>query len=171
VSKTLQNSPIISLRKIEQEDSHFLFSWANEEAVIKGSFLRSTPVTFEQHDRWFRSKICDPTCFLFIIEDRDRNRVGQIRFDLVDGNASEAYVAIGIAPEFRKLGYATEAIRIGSELMFSTAGIELIHACIKPFNKGSERAFHSAGYESQGSKEYEGIEALYVTKCNRAVKT
>ena len=126
--------------------------------------MRTEAISKEEHVRWFKDKLADPSCYLFIVYDQDGRRVGQIRFDLLDQNKSESIVSLGIAPEFRRMGYASAAIDAGSLRMFAETEVTLIHAYIRPFNVGSKKAFIAAGFDDHGVQKYSGTDAIYVTR-------
>lgn len=155
---------MVTLRRLTEDDSDFLFSWANDPAVIEGSFLRSSEITPDNHQRWFQEKISDPSCFLYIVFDKKEQRVGQVRFDIVAEAPNEAFISIGIAPAFRCKGHAAEAIEEGTDKIFKETRVALVHAYIQPNNIGSQKAFTRAGYTTGGLNTYKAVPAVYMFK-------
>jgi len=153
-----------SLRRVLADDSEFLFSWANDSDVIKGSFLRSSLVTREQHTKWFDRQLNDSSAFLYIVLDQNDIRVGQVRFDIVRESPTESFISIGIAPQFRRRGFAARAIELGTEKIFLETNIRIVHAYIRPSNVGSQKAFIQAGYTDKGASTYMGVDAVYMAK-------
>lgn len=153
---------MISLRPLAEVDSEFLFSWANDPAVISGSFLRGKSITRNDHTQWFKEKLTDPDCFLYIILDEHGERAGQVRFDRVSQSPTEAFISIGVAPTFRKKGIAAEAIAQGTDRVFSEKKITLVHAYIQPSNAASHKAFVNAGYTDGGLQTYKEVPAIYM---------
>lgn len=155
---------MITLVRATPEDSEFLYSWANDPSVISGSFIRGVTITWDQHKRWFSEKLNDPLCFLYIVWDNAGNRVGQIRFDLVPEVLTEAYISIGIAPDFRQKGYAARSIQLGAERIFVDTNVLTIHAYIKQSNVASKSAFIRGGFTMVGLKKYKDVDAYYAYK-------
>ena len=147
----------LTIRAATQEDCRLLWEWANDSAVRAASFS-SEFITWEEHVSWFRQKLADPDCLLYVVMGEEVMPVGQVRFDIDSGGNAEISTSIG--SPFRDYGYGAEAIRIASERLFQEADITRIYAHIKQENITSARAFTKAGYRETGGEMVKGQPAL-----------
>jgi RimJ/RimL family protein N-acetyltransferase len=132
-----------------------LWEWANDPEVRRISFTGEA-IPWERHCAWFSEQLQNSFVRMYIAVF-EGVMVGQIRFDI---NGSEATVSISVAPSLRGKSYGSSIIMLGSEELFKTTQISLIHAFIKPSNERSVRAFVKAGYEAAGSTTVRGQSAL-----------
>lgn len=146
----------LKLRPVTQKDCRMLWEWANDPVARSASFS-SEFISWEDHVKWFRTKLSDPNCYYYTLLSEEGVPVGQVRFD-TSGN--EAENSISIAPNFRGRGYGAEGIRIASERLFQETTITRIYALVKPSNKASICAFREAGYKMAGTKVVKGHKAL-----------
>ena len=150
------NRPRLRLRPATVEDCRQVWEWANDPVVRVASFS-SEPIPWEEHVKWFETKLHSPGCFFYIVLDDKGIPVGQVRFEVV---GSEAEINISIGPRFRGRGYGVEAIRLASELLLRKTGISRLCANIKQNNAESIRAFTGAGYRRVRTELVKGHEAL-----------
>ena len=134
-----------------------LWEWANDREARAVSFS-SEPIPWEQHVRWFESKLNDPRCIFYIVENAGGTPIAQARFDI---DENEAVISVSVGPDFRGNGYGSMIIRLASLDVFRHAeSVRLIHAYIKEDNKASVSVFAKAGYVDAGRREIQGHEAL-----------
>jgi UDP-2,4-diacetamido-2,4,6-trideoxy-beta-L-altropyranose hydrolase len=134
---------LLRLRRARESDCRILWEWANDTAVRAVSFSLE-PISWERHSHWFKSKLSDPNCLLYLAANVDDSLIGQIRFDI---NNTEAVVSVSVSDKFRNKGYGSELIRLGSQELFNTSSVTLIHAYVKQDNEASIRAFLKAGFK------------------------
>ena len=146
----------LRLREVCDKDCELLWQWANDPVVRAASFS-SELILWEEHVRWFRTKLSDPSCYYYILLREEGVPVGQVRFDTSD---DEAESNVSIASNFRGHGYGADGIRIASKRLFQETDISRIYASIKPSNNASIRAFRKAGYKMAGMKMVKGHKAL-----------
>ena len=79
----------IILRKARRDDVGIYFDWVNDSDVRKQSF-NSEAILWETHEGWFKKKLLDENCFMFVMES-DNQPIGQIRFDIDHGVANIDY--------------------------------------------------------------------------------
>jgi UDP-2,4-diacetamido-2,4,6-trideoxy-beta-L-altropyranose hydrolase len=156
VVKAMNGTREMVLRRAGAEHCRLWWEWANDPDVRRVSFVQD-PIPWETHVQWFAERLRDNNSLLFVGLDDDVP-VGQLRYDL-DGN--EAAVSVSLDRAMRDKGYGSRLIALGSQRVFESTGVELIHAYIKPGNRVSARAFVSAGYEPRGSSSIHGEEALH----------
>lgn len=146
----------LKLRPATMEDCRLLWEWRNDTVVRAASFS-SEFIPREDHMKWFKTKLSDPSCYYYILLSEEGVPVGQVRFDT---SGSEAENNISIAPNFRGSGYGANGIRIASKHLFQETAVARIYAYIKPSNNASILAFRKAGYEMAGIKVVKGRKAL-----------
>ena len=149
----------ITLRQVRRDDCALLWDWANAPEVRAASFS-SEPIPWEEHMRWFESKINDENCFFFLAVNQQSAPIGQVRFDR---EGEEAIISVSIAKEFRGMNYGILVIEMASRTLFEIANISQINAYIKKDNDISKRAFVSAGYEERHQLVMHGHPALQLT--------
>jgi len=133
---------VCRLRRVLETDCQLLWDWANEPDA-RASALSSKPIPWDEHVEWFRGKLQDPNCLMFIALDDHDTPVGQIRFD-VEGY--QAAIDISIEKRRRGAGYGSELIRIATDEIFSTTGVRAVHAFVKYDNQESIGAFEKANF-------------------------
>lgn len=146
----------LRLRPVRQKDCRLLWEWANDPVVRAASFS-SEFIPWEDHKRWVRAKLSDPTCYYYILLSEEGTPVGQVRFDAL---GDEAENSMSIAPNFRGRGYSANGIRVASKHLFQETAVTRIYAHIKPNNNASIQAFTEAGYKTTGMKVVKGHKAL-----------
>jgi UDP-2,4-diacetamido-2,4,6-trideoxy-beta-L-altropyranose hydrolase len=149
--------PSLQLRPVREEDSRRIWEWRNEPGTTAASFS-SDPIAWEDHVRWFGTKVADPQVRFYIASEAGGRSVGQIRFDL---GGSEAEVSVSLDVAFRGRGYGAALIRQASQKLFDETSVETIHAYLKEANEASARAFHDAGFEDRGTKTVRGQRARH----------
>lgn len=129
-------------REAAVADVRFTFDIRNDPAVYTW-FFTPHPVSWEEHDNWFRRRLSSPTCLFLIIED-EKAPAGVIRFDL---NGAIAEVSLALHPRKRGKGLGTESLRLGlSWLARKAPHIAEIVAKVKPDNLASLKTFAHAGF-------------------------
>jgi UDP-2,4-diacetamido-2,4,6-trideoxy-beta-L-altropyranose hydrolase len=97
-----------NIRRANEDDVDFTFSWANDPETRKFSFSKDK-IEWHSHCNWFRKKIISKNCIYLILE-KDSSPIGSIRFDINDGDALISYL---IAPENHGQGYGTVLLKKG----------------------------------------------------------
>ncbi|MGD1809774.1 UDP-2,4-diacetamido-2,4,6-trideoxy-beta-L-altropyranose hydrolase [Dapis sp. BLCC M126] len=150
----------LRLRKVGYSDRKLLWDWANETTVREVSFS-SAKIPWKNHVQWFDSMLKNSNCIMYIGVNQDDSPVGQIRYNIEDG---DAVISISIAREFRALGYGTKLIWLASEKIFDVTRIKKIHAYIKASNYASIRAFTNAGFLQESKTKVQGQFAIHLVK-------
>lgn len=146
------------LRKVIKEDCQLIWEWANDPETRAKSFSPES-IAWEDHKEWWRSKINDPDCYIYIGTDVKGYPVGQIRFDC-KCEGKEAEVDVHVAPKKRKRGFGTHLIKVGAEKLFADTDVKEVHALIHSKNVPSIRAFEKAGFVNRGTKILKESEVL-----------
>lgn len=145
------------LRPVTAEDCRLLWEWKSDPAVRANSF-NSTPIQWDEHQNWFRQKLADKFCFIYIVLGEKDTPVGQIRFDLdADRNAE---INVSIDARERNKEYGSAALRLACHRLSRESNIVKVLAHIKEENKASIRAFSKAGFINKGLKNFKGHKAI-----------
>lgn len=133
---------MVCLCKVEEDDMDLLYRWANDPVVRNNSFNTET-ISYENHVKWFRKMVKDPSVLQFILKDDDMP-VGQIRLNIVGENAEIGY---SIGNEFRGKGYGHIILQlIAQEVQVNYPEIKKLVARVKPENAVSNSLFKTEGY-------------------------
>lgn len=149
-------SQTITLQPALEKHIELLWHLANDPVVRQASF-NTAFIAWEEHRKWFSSKLKDPSCFLFIALDPKNVPLGQIRFDLAE---KDAEVSVSISREYRGLGYGSLLISYGVRLVRDSIPSKRVSAFVKPGNLASIRAFQKAGFTNSGVVIRNGQPAL-----------
>jgi UDP-2,4-diacetamido-2,4,6-trideoxy-beta-L-altropyranose hydrolase len=150
----------LSIRLIEEGDCRLLWEWANDP-VVRVSAFSSEPIPWDGHVSWFREKLNDPSCRMFVALDATGVPVGQIRFG--DRGVSDTGFDIDITVDgrFRGLGYASRLIELGINRAGAGSGVQQFHAFVKPENVASVKAFERAGFTAAETVTVKGQNATH----------
>jgi RimJ/RimL family protein N-acetyltransferase len=152
---------MLSFRKATLADTKLYFDWANDTSVREQSY-KSSIIDFENHKKWFESKLEDDSCLLLLFQNDVGQHVGQIRIQ--KENNSQALIGISIAMEHRGKGLAKGILLLASDFFLEKNKGYLINAYIKEQNKSSKHAFEGAGFDFQNIINYENWTSFHFTK-------
>ena len=147
----------LSLRKLEQQDRRLLWEWANDPAVRSVSFS-TDPIPWEQHVKWFDSKLADSSNRHYVVQNGEEVPVGQVRCQL-DG--VRAVMSINLAPGLRGRGFGSAALELATDQLFRDTPVKAIDAYVKPENEASVRLFTNAGFVRQATVSMQGQQAIH----------
>jgi UDP-2,4-diacetamido-2,4,6-trideoxy-beta-L-altropyranose hydrolase len=148
----------LRLRKARENDCRLLWEWRNDPAVRAVSFF-SEPIPWKNHIEWFRSKLNDPGCILYIATNSDGIPIGQIRYEI---KGREAIVSISIEKNSRGKSYGSTLLELSAHEVFGTSQITTIHAYVKEKNESSIRVFEKAGYRHIGAAKIKEQNAVHL---------
>jgi RimJ/RimL family protein N-acetyltransferase len=154
----------LSLRPAVEGDCALLFEWANDPETRRNSFSAER-IRWPEHREWFARLLGEPDRWLYLLMAPGDEPIGQVRFERL--GEREAEVSMSLAAAWRGRGLASDAIRLATDRAMRDAGLELIHAHVKPANAPSLRAFLRAGYAEHGAIEHRGHEAVHLTAGRR----
>ncbi len=133
----------ISIKPAKESDCELIWHWANDPDVRNSAFC-SDMIPFEDHKKWFHSKINDPQSYQFVCYNGSNQPIGQIRFDEL--SEREYDVDVSIDKRFRKRGYGAEMIKQAIRKLLNVAVVDVIHSHVKFSNKASKYVFLKAGF-------------------------
>ncbi len=140
----------INLRVMEQEDIPLYHEWINTPEIV-GKYNAHT---FRQISKDLLTKAFSnlaDSLQIFIIEKKDKTRIGLILFFLVKGGPVEL-LEIGylIIPSERQKGFCTEAVTIFVDYLFLIKNISRIQATADVRNIGSHKVLENTGFTKEG---------------------
>ena len=133
---------MITLRPVTAKDCRLIWKWANNPETRDASFNSAT-ITYKDHLKWFESKISDNNCYFFVAENRNKEAVGKVRYDIMGAKAT---ISINLDRKFRGRGYGSLLIRLSSKEIFNLSEVTVINAYIKKKNIVSFKTFKNAGF-------------------------
>lgn len=155
----------IELRCAEEGDCRVVYDWANDAAVREASFSSET-ISWDTHVKWFRNKLKDPECEMYIALNEEGKQIGQVRFEM---DRNDAVISVSLSPSFRNKGYGREIIEMGTRMFLEKKNVRQVRAMIKQDNFASIRAFENASFEKRVMDECSGEQSfcLVYRKPNR----
>lgn len=144
--KSFKHNPVcmtIELREVNESDKVDLFRWRNHPDLMKYAF-HPTPVSWEEHERWFAAKLNDPKTTLYIAY-WEGQKIGTIRYDERDRGI---FVSVTLGPDFLGKGFGSKLISSGTQQFLREKSPDKpILAEIRSDNIASIKAFQKAGFE------------------------
>lgn len=156
----------LKLRQANKRDCKLVWEWANDPEVREASFS-TEPIPWEEHVKWFESKLNDPRCLFYIAENIDSTPIGQVRFEIKE---REATVSVSLDRAIRSKGYGSALIREATKKIFENTAVETIKAYIKTINEPSLWAFKKAGFDENGPTQVKGQSAIQLVMRRRVKK-
>lgn len=129
-------------RRATLADERRLLGWANDPTTRGNSFSSAT-IGPESHGTWLRSRLCDPTCRLYIVETDDGVPVGQVRFDRGELAWGIDYTLV---PHLRGRGLGRSLMRAALVALWENEPNARLHARVKQTNMASRRVFECLGF-------------------------
>lgn len=152
---------MLTFRKATIADTKLYFDWANDPSVREQSYNSNT-IDFENHKKWFESKINDSSCLMIVFQNEKELNIGQIR--LQKENEKEALIGISIASDYRGMGYAKDMLQLASDFFLDSNPNFLINAYIKEDNLSSKFSFEKAGFKLKNIINYENFQSFHYVK-------
>ena len=137
----------IRIRLADEDDCRDIYDWRTDPVTMKMCFSTGK-ISYESHVRWFNQSLKNPARKIFIALDEDGNKIGQVRFDDIDGGPDDsAEVGIVVSPSFRGKGIGTSLLVEGCRHYLNNYEKDTIIAKIRDENIASTKIFTRAGFE------------------------
>lgn len=134
----------ISLDPFSEIESELYRQWINIPKVMRG-LDRVLPVTYTEHNTWYKNLIEDKTKVAYSIWDKDIHQiVGMVNLNNLEWRHRKAEVRLVIDPIQQHKGYGTQALIRISNLAFLKLGLNKLYAYILENNTPSIKAFEGA---------------------------
>ncbi|WP_431165300.1 UDP-2,4-diacetamido-2,4,6-trideoxy-beta-L-altropyranose hydrolase [Tenacibaculum halocynthiae] len=161
----LLNYVQISTRKASKDDMLYVYNWSNDPLVRKNSY-DSNPITLENHEKWFESKMNDKNNIFYIIEFNS-SPAGMVRYEV-----KEEYTVVGItiAKKYRGKKLAHLFLKKSAKEYFKVLKKPIL-AYIKKENIASVKSFEKSGYKPYKEELYNGINSfIYKLEKNDSIR-
>ena len=137
----------LGARRATAADSSLYFEWVNEP-LVRAQALRSESIAWEDHARWFSSRLSDTDTHLYILTapGAPTEAIGQVRIEFDDEN--QGLIDYSLAPAWRGRGFGTALLRRTlRRLRFDRPGAWSLLAYVRETNVASSRVFERLGFE------------------------
>jgi len=151
---------MISIRLAEVKDCKLLWKWRNELTTRQASF-DSQFIHFIEHRNWFELALHDPNIQILILQNSQKQNIGQVRFNI--SNSRVAEIDISIDKNERNKGYGYNGLVSACNYAFDNFGTEKIQAHIKMNNEISKQIFIKARFINHGVSQFRGHQSLKMT--------
>ncbi|WP_081694229.1 GNAT family N-acetyltransferase [Flavobacterium suncheonense] len=148
-------------RKALDTDVALYYTWANDPTVRSNSYSSET-IPYENHVKWFASKLKDENCFMVVFQNHDNVNIGQVRIQKTA--TASAIIGISTDEKHRGKGYAAKMIAQASAAFLVKNPEICISAYIKLDNPASAKAFEKAGYQLKETVDYENVASFHYIK-------
>jgi len=128
----------LQIREVSKEDIKLLFEWKNEYYTRKKAF-NSQKIEWETHIKWFKNKLKDKNCYMFIISNMQNFPVGQVRYEKID---NDWLIDFAVNKYFRGLGLGELIIKKSMDIV----GMGSFLAKVKNSNTPSIKVFRNLGF-------------------------
>jgi UDP-2,4-diacetamido-2,4,6-trideoxy-beta-L-altropyranose hydrolase len=154
--------PVIHFRFAASKDVDLYFEWANDPVVRKNAFNQQT-ISYDDHVKWFSSKVNDPRYSFYLFFDEQKNPIGQVR---IDSDDQLTQIGVSIAPDFRGKSLSHVIISMACTDYLNRFPDKIIYSYIKIENKPSYFAFKKANFIEMGQEIVKGdhVFKLYLGK-------
>lgn len=141
----------LTIRKVRTSDARFVWRLRNEIGVRRESF-NSKIVKWREHRIWFGQILKNAQSQIWIVRKK-KTRIGQIRFDVGDG---QSIVHIALTQKARGKGLGPRALRMAVARQFKNEE-PCLYAFIRRNNIPSLRCFQKAGFGAMKKLQIHGI--------------
>ncbi|MBM5783706.1 MAG: UDP-2,4-diacetamido-2,4,6-trideoxy-beta-L-altropyranose hydrolase [Cyanobacteria bacterium K_DeepCast_150m_m2_101] len=155
----------LRLRPATLADEGLYLAWANEPKVRRQSF-NMEPIPFDQHQRWFRSRLQSTNILLRVLVDAEGLPLGQIRFERSADEPARATIGFSLDPAARGYGLASELLQLGvAELARHWGAAVEAYGEVRVANAASAKAFLRAGFV-EGPPPRSGVRCFSSPACS-----
>lgn len=142
---------LTTLRLIEKSDLKYIREWIND-AEVQYYSQEQYPCFF---DYWMVKAIYNDGIrrkkYIFIIEDKQKNIIGELWLNALDREKKTAELIIVIGTkEFRSRGYGRDAINTIKRFCFEDLGLKSIYLKVFEFNTRAINCYKSCGFRIIG---------------------
>lgn len=135
---------LVNLRPLEKEDIALITEWANNPDFM-GEFEPISQESRVETEKYFEK--LPPEKRWFIIQKKDGSRIGFVIHFPEDSLMTLGYV---LAPEERRKGYCTEAVKLMVDYLFLSNDLVRIQAKTRLENKASQKVLEKARFMKEG---------------------
>ncbi len=135
----------LRLRSACPDDCETYFRWANDP-VVRSNALNTETILWEEHCRWFSSRLNSEKAVLYLCLDENEKPIGQVRFEQQSPPDWEIDFSIDSALRGRNYGFSMMNLAMETFLRYCT---EPVLAIVKEANTASARVFNKLGFSCE----------------------
>lgn len=150
----------LHFRLANKADAELYFNWRNDP-LVKNNSYNPTEIDYEQHVKWFLSKLESNTCNFYLFLNSENKPVGQVRIDTAE---NEDIIGISIDKDFRGKSIGREMLEQSTGDYLQSNPSSSIVAYIKQENKPSYSIFKKAGFSNEEMVVEQGIKSYKLFK-------
>jgi RimJ/RimL family protein N-acetyltransferase len=143
--ESLLEGKTVNLRVVEKEDLPLIVEWANDPE-FNGEHEPIMQLSKTDLEKWYVNS--GPEEKWFLVEKKDKARIGLVRYD---SHAWGTTLGSVLIPSERGKGYCTEAVRMLVDYLFLSKDIVRIQARFNKQNVASMRLLEKAGFTQEGT--------------------
>ncbi len=142
----------VALRHHRYEDLGAVRRWYRDAELARLTRYSLRPMSDEDIDRFFHTRLMSPEHVGYAITVRDTDRlIGSTTFSNLDPDNSSTLFHISIGePDAWGYGYGTEATELMLWLAFERIGLHRVALSVFAFNGRAIRAYEKAGFTIEG---------------------
>jgi RimJ/RimL family protein N-acetyltransferase len=135
---------MLKIRRVCKDDCYDLWVWRNHPKVRNHSFINKK-IPFKDHKDWFNQRIKDKNTKLYIAENENGEKIGQIRFEI--NKKGEGYINVNLNPVFFNMKIGNIMISEATDYFLKeNKEVDRVIAEILEDNIASVKAFEKAGF-------------------------
>lgn len=142
----------IRLRAVEPEDADVFYEWNQDSDMLKNVDNIWFPVSRESQRAFAQRKATaeqNDACY-FLIENVDGEIAGDIGAHSCDRRVGCFRYSVSMREEYKRRGYATEAILLFLKYYFQELRYQKVTVDIRSFNEASVRLHEKLGFKREG---------------------
>lgn len=155
MNKALQfESENLLYRGITEEDAAQLVKWRSDKHIIE-FFQNPTPLTMEQHLKWFQNYMNDVTRFDFIVKCKfDNLDIGFMGINQINEAEKTCFINYTIADtRYRCRGYASESVNSLCKYYKNNRKLDCFYSLVHQKNFPSQKVMAKLKFEKYGQKD------------------
>jgi RimJ/RimL family protein N-acetyltransferase len=153
IQKGLWQGEKVRLRAIEPSDWETYFAWDQDDEQSRALYFVPFPQS-QASAKQFAEKAAmgkpESDNFRFVIENSEHKVVGDITTHNCDQRNGNFSWGVNIKQEYRRKGYASEAIRLVMRYYFQELRYQKVTISIYSFNKASIKLHERLGFQQEG---------------------
>jgi RimJ/RimL family protein N-acetyltransferase len=142
----------VRLRGVEPGDADIFFAWRDTDMERYADFVQfphSLEATRKHFEKMASPELKDDV-FDFVIENEAREAAGMINSHTCDRRVGCFMYGLAIGPDYRRRGYASEAIFLLLRYFFDELRYQKVSATVYSNNEASQRLHESLGFTLEG---------------------
>ena len=142
----------MGIRLAKLDDLEDLFELVNQKDSLRRKYSSQNKIKKSDHEEWFKNKLFSQKSRLWIIENDNKHKIGQIRIDLIEKIAN---IDIYLKKEHRGKGHAYRSLNEAIEIFSQSFNSIIYRAIINKNNSNSSNLFKKCGFKRINSHKEE----------------